>query len=78
LNELPLKSVANASVLVRDIGRAGVAGTIQNNIVCIDGQKSGAAFFGSLGLLQEALSPWSQAGNSRDAAFNIVICKLLR
>ena len=40
LNDLPLKSVGNASVLVRDVGRAEDAGTIQTNIVRIDGQKS--------------------------------------
>jgi multidrug efflux pump subunit AcrB len=40
LNDLPLKSVGNASVLVRDIGRAEDSGTIQTNIVRIDGQKS--------------------------------------
>src|SRR5579862_3706126 len=40
LNLLPLKSVGNASVLVRDIGKAEDSGTIQTNIVRIDGQKS--------------------------------------
>ncbi len=40
INDLPLKSVGNASVLVRDIGKAEDSGTIQTNIVRIDGQKS--------------------------------------
>ena len=40
INDLPLKSVGNASVLVGDIGRAEDSGTIQTNIVRIDGQKS--------------------------------------
>ncbi len=40
LNRLPLKSVGNASVLVGDIGRAEDSGTIQTNIVRIDGQQS--------------------------------------
>ncbi|MBV8673665.1 MAG: efflux RND transporter permease subunit, partial [Acidobacteriaceae bacterium] len=40
LNDLPLKSVGNASVLVQDIGHAEDSGTIQTNIVRIDGQRS--------------------------------------
>ena len=40
LNRLPLKSVGNASVLVGDIGKAEDSGTIQTNIVRIDGQQS--------------------------------------
>jgi len=40
VNELPLKSVGNASVLVGDVGRAEDAGTLQTNIVRIDGQRS--------------------------------------
>ena len=40
LNRLPLKSVGNASVLVSDIGQAQDSGTIQTNIVRIDGQQS--------------------------------------
>jgi len=40
LNDLPLKSIGNASVLVRDIGKAEDSGTLQTNIVRIDGQKS--------------------------------------
>ncbi len=40
INSLPLKSVGNASVLVADIGKAQDSGTIQTNIVRIDGQKS--------------------------------------
>ena len=40
INDLPLKSVGNASVMVRDIGKAEDSGTIQTNIVRIDGQKS--------------------------------------
>jgi multidrug efflux pump subunit AcrB len=40
INDLPLKSVGNASVLVGDIGKAEDSGTIQTNIVRIDGQKS--------------------------------------
>ena len=40
MNEMPLKSVGNSSVLVADIGKAEDAGTLQYNIVRIDGQRS--------------------------------------
>ncbi len=40
INDMPLKSVGNASVLVADVGKAMDSGTIQTNIVRIDGQKS--------------------------------------
>lgn len=40
MNEMPLKSVGNSSVLVADIGKAVDAGALQYNIVRIDGQKS--------------------------------------
>ncbi|WP_158751223.1 efflux RND transporter permease subunit [Acidobacterium sp. S8] len=40
INDLPLKSVGNASVMVRDIGHAEDSGTMQTNIVRIDGQRS--------------------------------------
>ncbi|HEY1901479.1 MAG TPA: efflux RND transporter permease subunit [Terracidiphilus sp.] len=40
MNEMPLKSVGNASVLVGDIGMAEDAGALQYNIVRIDGQRS--------------------------------------
>lgn len=40
LNRIPLKTVGNASVLVADVGQASDAGTIQTNIVRIDGQRS--------------------------------------
>ena len=40
INDLPLKSVGNASVLVGDVGKAQDSGTIQTNIVRIDGQRS--------------------------------------
>jgi len=40
LNDLPLKSVGNASVLVGDVGKAQDSGTTQTNIVRIDGQQS--------------------------------------
>ncbi len=40
INDLPLKSIGNASVLVGDIGKAEDSGTIQTNIVRIDGQQS--------------------------------------
>ena len=40
LNEVPLKSVGNASVLVGDVGKAEDSGTLQTNIVRIDGQRS--------------------------------------
>ncbi|HEY1732373.1 MAG TPA: efflux RND transporter permease subunit, partial [Terriglobales bacterium] len=40
INDLPLKSVGNASVMVRDIGKAEDSGTLQTNIVRIDGQRS--------------------------------------
>ena len=40
INDLPLKSVGNASVMVGDVGKAQDSGTIQTNIVRIDGQRS--------------------------------------
>jgi multidrug efflux pump subunit AcrB len=40
MNEMPLKSVGNGSVLVADIGHAEDAGTLQYNIVRINGQRS--------------------------------------
>src|ERR1700744_2678899 len=40
INDMPLKSVGNASVLVGDVGKAMDSGTIQTNIVRIDGQQS--------------------------------------
>ncbi len=40
INDLPLKSVGNASVLVGDVGKAEDSGTLQTNIVRIDGQRS--------------------------------------
>ncbi len=40
INDLPLKSEGNASVMVGDIGRAEDSGTLQTNIVRIDGQRS--------------------------------------
>jgi multidrug efflux pump subunit AcrB len=40
MNEMPLKSVGNSSVLVADIGHAADAGALQYNIVRIDGQRS--------------------------------------
>ncbi|MGA7857675.1 MAG: efflux RND transporter permease subunit [Terracidiphilus sp.] len=40
MNEMPLKSVGNSSVLVGDIGKAIDAGALQYNIVRIDGQRS--------------------------------------
>jgi hydrophobic/amphiphilic exporter-1 (mainly G- bacteria), HAE1 family len=40
LNDVPLKSVGNASVMVGDVGRAEDSGTLQTNIVRIDGQHS--------------------------------------
>lgn len=40
MNEMPLKSVGNSSVLVADIGKAVDSGALQYNIVRIDGQRS--------------------------------------
>src|SRR5215468_3848088 len=40
INQLPLKTVGNASVMVGDIGHAMDAAQIQNSIVRVDGQKS--------------------------------------
>src|SRR5579859_5754829 len=40
LNDVPLKSVGNASVMVGDVGHAEDSGTLQTNIVRIDGQRS--------------------------------------
>src|SRR5450755_2108991 len=40
INDMPLKTVGNASVLVRDIGFAKDAQQIQTNIVRVDGQRS--------------------------------------
>ena len=40
MNQMPLKSVGNSSVLVADIGKAIDSGALQYNIVRIDGQRS--------------------------------------
>jgi multidrug efflux pump subunit AcrB len=40
MNEMPLKTVGNSSVLVADVGNAVDAGALQYNIVRIDGQRS--------------------------------------
>jgi multidrug efflux pump subunit AcrB len=40
INDLPLKTVGNASVMVADIGKAKDSGQLQTNIVRVDGQHS--------------------------------------
>ncbi len=40
MNEMPLKSVGNGSVVVADVGHAEDSGALQYNIVRIDGQRS--------------------------------------
>ena len=40
INDLPLKTVGNASVMVADIGKAKDTGQLQTNIVRVDGQHS--------------------------------------
>jgi multidrug efflux pump subunit AcrB len=40
MNQMPLKSVGNSSVLVGDVGKAVDSGALQYNIVRIDGQRS--------------------------------------
>ena len=40
INEMPLKTVGESSVLVRDVGKAMDAHAIQTNIVRVDGQRS--------------------------------------
>jgi multidrug efflux pump subunit AcrB len=40
MNEMPLKSVGNSTVLIADVGKAVDAGALQYNIVRIDGQRS--------------------------------------
>jgi multidrug efflux pump subunit AcrB len=40
INDLPLKTVGNASVMVADIGHAVDGGQLQTNIVRVDGQRS--------------------------------------
>lgn len=40
MNQLPLKTVGNSSVLVADVGHAEDSGAMQYNIVRIDGQRS--------------------------------------
>jgi multidrug efflux pump subunit AcrB len=40
INDMPLKTTGNASVLVRDVGQAKDAQQIQTNIVRVDGQRS--------------------------------------
>ena len=40
INDLPLKTVGDSSVMVGDIGQAKDAGQLQTNIVRVDGQKS--------------------------------------
>jgi multidrug efflux pump subunit AcrB len=40
MNEMPLKSYGNSSVLVADVGKAEDSGALQYNIVRVDGQRS--------------------------------------
>ena len=40
MNQMPLKSVGNGSVLVADVGHAEDSGALQYNVVRIDGQRS--------------------------------------
>ncbi len=40
MNDMPLKSVGNSSVMVGDVGKAVDSGALQYNIVRIDGQRS--------------------------------------
>jgi len=40
MNEMPLKTVGNSSVLVAEVGKAEDSGSLQYNIVRIDGQRS--------------------------------------
>src|ERR1700753_931588 len=40
IDDMPLKTIGNASVLVRDIGQAKDAQQIQTNVVRVDGQRS--------------------------------------
>ena len=40
INDLPLKTVGNSSVMVADIGEAKDSGQLQTNIVRVDGQRS--------------------------------------
>lgn len=40
INDLPLKTVGNASVMVADIGKAKDGGQLQTNVVRVDGQHS--------------------------------------
>jgi multidrug efflux pump subunit AcrB len=40
MNQMPLKTVGNSSVLVADVGKAVDSGALQYNIVRIDGQRS--------------------------------------
>jgi multidrug efflux pump subunit AcrB len=40
INSMPLKSVGNASIMVADVGKAEDSGTLQTNIVRVDGQRS--------------------------------------
>jgi multidrug efflux pump subunit AcrB len=40
INEMPIKSVGNSSIVVADVGQAKDSGALQTNIVRIDGQRS--------------------------------------
>ena len=40
INDMPIKTASNASVMVGDIGKAKDGGQLQNNIVRVDGQHS--------------------------------------
>jgi multidrug efflux pump subunit AcrB len=40
INEIPIKSVGNSSIVVDDVGQAKDSGQLQTNIVRIDGQRS--------------------------------------
>jgi multidrug efflux pump subunit AcrB len=40
INQIPIKSVGNSSIMVADVGQAKDSGALQTNIVRIDGQRS--------------------------------------
>ena len=64
INEMPIKTVGQASVLVRDIGKAVDAQQIQTNVVRVDGQHSVYLLFSSKAETATR-SPWSTASKRR-------------
>jgi len=64
INDLPLKTVGNASVMVADIGQAKDGGQLQTNIVRVDGQHS-------VYIQHHHDRKWRQEGSRKPAGYSV-------